>query len=263
MPCRPRRAGAWPIASAIGLALGCASPDSVDPAAPAKRADAHRAGPPAGTDAAADAVRVDARGTYLRPNAVDRDGTPAFVHVTEADMPLRVAVGEPKDSPRYGSRAQAREATREAIALWQDAIQPELPWFRIDFVDEDPGAQVQIEWKRRIPGPWGGFGRLVYGIWNGRLRVGGKMEVAIRPDPFIVLKVEEVRRLIAHEFGHVLGLGHCLDCDSAMNYAWYTRDRTLVTAIDTATFVALVSTPNGRRVDGRPMQALLDLGWRP
>jgi hypothetical protein len=247
----------------IGLALGCASRDAIDPRAPAQRAEAHRAESSAAAEPPADAVRVDARGTYLRPNAVDRDGTPAFVHLTEEDMPLRVAVGEPKDSPRYGSRAQARDATREAIVLWQDAIQPSLPWFRIDFVDEDPAAAVQIEWKRRIPGPWGGFGRLAYGIRDGRLRIGGQMEVAIRPDPFIVLKVEEVRRLIAHEFGHVLGLGHCLECDSAMNYAWHTRDRTLVTAIDTATFVALVSTPNGRRVDGRPMQALLEMGWRP
>jgi predicted Zn-dependent protease len=178
-------------------------------------------------------------------------------------MPLRVAIGEPKDSPRYGSRAQAREAAIEGIREWQDAAEAQLPWFRIEFVAEDPAADVQILWKRRIPGPWGGFGRLEYRVTEGRLRVGGRMEVAIQPDPFIVLEVPEVRRLIAHEFGHVLGLGHCLDCDSAMNYAWHTRERVLVTEIDVATFVALVSTPNGRRLDGRPMQQLVAMGWKP
>ena len=38
--------------------------------------------------------------------------------------------------------------------------------------------------------------------------------------------------LVAHEFGHILGLGHCLDCDSAMNYSWHTRDRVFVTRTD-------------------------------
>ena len=38
--------------------------------------------------------------------------------------------------------------------------------------------------------------------------------------------------MIAHEFGHVLGLGHCLDCDSAMNYSWQTIGRVIVTGTD-------------------------------
>jgi predicted Zn-dependent protease len=70
------------------------------------------------------------------------------------------------------------------------------------------------------------------------------------------LKLNEVRLLIAHEFGHVLGLRHCLDCDSAMNYSWHTRDRIFVTATDVRTFLALVEQPNGVRVDGQPLKAL-------
>jgi hypothetical protein len=81
------------------------------------------------------------------------------------------------------------------------------------------------------------------------------MEVSTRYDEFTFMPVDELRLLIAHEFGHVLGLGHCLDCDSAMNYAWHTRDRILVTPVDVRTFRALVEKPNGSRVDGKPMAA--------
>ena len=58
------------------------------------------------------------------------------------------------------------------------------------------------------------------------------------------LEVGQVSLLIAHEFGHVLGLGHCLDCDSAMNYSWATRGRIYVTELDIRTFLALVAQTN-------------------
>ena len=74
------------------------------------------------------------------------------------------------------------------------------------------------------------------------------MEISTTPDPRTTLTIDQVRRLVAHEFGHVLGLGHCLDCDSAMNYSWATRERVLVTDLDVQTFLELVEIPNGTPV---------------
>ena len=129
------------------------------------------------------------------------------------------------------------------MQLWEAAIRPHLPWFRLEFVEKDADAPVQVNWKRRIGGDYGGFGRQTARVEDGALRVGGEMQVSTTPDPFVTLDVDEVRLLVAHEFGHVLGLGHCLECDSAMNYAWHTRDRVLVTEIDVRTFLALVAQP--------------------
>ena len=84
---------------------------------------------------------------------------------------------------------------------------------------------------------------------GGALRVGGEMEISTTPDNFTHLTVDEVRLLVAHEFGHVLGLGHCLECDSAMNYAWHTRERVLVTQTDVRTFVELLKQPNPSAIE--------------
>jgi len=205
------------------------------------------AAPEEGPPAELPPVQVDASGTYLQPNMTRSDGSRGYMHVTPDDMPWIIAVGRPKRPPRDGSTGEAREAAIEAMKMWEDAIQPHLPWFRLAFVEVDPNAPVQVEWKRRITGPWAGFGGMGWGNFNGRIRVGGRMEVSTTPDNFTVLEVDEVRLLIAHEFGHVLGLGHCLECDSAMNYSWATRERIVVTDLDVATFLALVAQENAYR----------------
>ena len=129
--------------------------------------------------------------------------------------------------------------------MWEQAIQPSVPWFRIEFVEKDPAAPVQVEWKRRIAGWWARVGRIGYVIEDGAFRATGGMEISTTPDNFYTLELDQVRLLVAHEFGHVLGLGHCLDCDSAMSYSWHTRDRVFVTETDVRTFAALVAIPNG------------------
>jgi hypothetical protein len=203
---------------------------------------------------------IDPDATYLQPNFKDEDGTPAYVHVTRADMPLRVAIGYPRVPARYGSREDTRRVAIEAMRMWEEAIQWLVPWFELEFVEDDPQAAVQVVWKSRIAGPWGGRGGLRTQVINGKLRVGGEMQVSTTPmGSYGVdarLELDEIRVLIAHEFGHVLGLGHCLDCDSAMNYSWHTQDRVIVTELDALTFGALLQKPNGIRVDGRPLSFL-------
>ena len=203
---------------------------------------------------------IDTDATYLQPNVRDVDGVAAYVHVTPDDMPLRVAIGHPRVPARYGSRADTRLVAIEAMRMWEEAIQALVSWFRLEFVENDLDAAVQVLWKSRIAGPWGGFGGIQYRVEGERLRVGGEMQVSTTPlGSYGIdarMELDHIRVLIAHEFGHVLGLMHCLDCESAMNYAWHTRGRVIVTELDALTFAALVQVPNGIRVDGRSLTSL-------
>ena len=204
--------------------------------------------PPQAPRAARDGPEADLPAgnvTFVRPNIRFSDGRAAYAHVTPDHMPWRIAIGRPKQPPKYGSSRKAREVAIEAMQMWEAAIQPLVPWFKLEFVEEDPEAPVQIEWKRRIPVTWAGFGRIEYRNVDGKPWVGGRMEISTTPDKFTTLTVDQVRLLVAHEFGHVLGLEHCLDCDSAMNYSWATRERILVTDLDARTFAELAAIPLG------------------
>jgi hypothetical protein len=192
-------------------------------------------------------------GTYLQPNVEDRDGDPGFIHVTPWDMPLRVEVPMPREAARFASRKQTRERAIEAMRQWEAALADEVPWFRIEFALEDPTAPFHVTWSRRLSGNRQGVARYEYVEFEGRIWAGGGIDVTTRIDDYTLLHINDVAKLFAHEFGHLLGLVHCLECDSAMNYAWEQRREIVVTETDVRTFVALLEIPNGMRVDGRRM----------
>jgi hypothetical protein len=171
-------------------------------------------------------------------------GTRRRQRVTPAEVPWRVSIGMPQDAPKYGSRTDARAAAIAAMRQWERAIQTELSWFRLEFVEKGADAPVRIQWKRRTTGSASGRAGPMCWLEDGRVRAGGRMMVSLRQCPTCnKLTLDEVRMLVAHEFGHVLGLGHCLDCDSAMNYSWHTRDRIFVTQTDVDAVVHLFGRP--------------------
>jgi predicted Zn-dependent protease len=169
----------------------------------------------------------------------------AHVHVTPEQMPWRIAVPLPKEAPKYASRKQGREAVIDAMQEWERALQTQLSWFRLEFVEEDESAPAQVLWKRRIPGDAQGFGGPRFAVVDDQVLAGGQLTISVRAcEDCFTLTREEIHLLAAHEFGHVLGLGHCLECDPAMNYAWHTRGRTFVTKVDVDAVAALCTKPN-------------------
>lgn len=206
------------------------------------------------------AVRVSPEAGYLAPNATDSDGTSAYIHFAPEDMPIRVSVGLPKLAARYASREDTDAAVLRAVRVWENGVHPALPWFRLEIATErERDPDIYVEWKRRIRDGAAGWGGMRWETTaDGELRVRSHLEHAMQPclEISCQLELRQLELLVSHEFGHALGLGHCLDCDSAMNYSWETRERIFVTPIDLTTLHALYRIPSGTRVDSTRMRWL-------
>jgi predicted Zn-dependent protease len=201
--------------------------------------------PPSAPTLPAEVPEGSGRLEEFLPSATLPSGEAVVVHVTPEQMPWRVAVPRPKEPPKYASSKQGREAVIAAMREWERALQAELPWFRLEIVESDPEAPVQVVWKRQLAGPYQGFGGPRALVRDGQVLAGGELQISIRACELCPwLELDELRLLVAHEFGHVLGLGHCHECESAMNYDWQTRGRAFVTRVDVDAVVALVSRPN-------------------
>ena len=196
--------------------------------------------------------------TFEAPNWRDDDGTAAYIHVTEADMPLRISIGYPKQPPLHGSRREGREIAIRAMRRWEQALQPHLAWFQLEFTEDDDEAPVQARWKRRMSGDAAARGWIALSAVDGAARVGGGMDISTKPNVHTAnpIRMDELERIVAHEFGHVLGLGHCFHCESIMNYSGETVNRLYVSDLDVRTFLALLERPNGMRVDGARLSGL-------
>ena len=241
------------------LILGCTTRAHREPGAPGEEPVAGATG----NDRSAP-QHVRAEDGFLAPNAEDVDGTPAYIHYTREDMPIRVNVELPRLAARYASRDETDAGVVHAIRAWETAIQPALPWFRLEIVRDDPKADISVEWKTRIVGEASGWGGIGWEMIDGRLRAKGHLQYATKPclEVSCQLDLPHLELLVAHEFGHTLGLGHCLDCDSAMNYSWETLERTVVTATDVQTISALYQIPNGTRVDGKLLIPMREVDGR-
>ena len=68
---------------------------------------------------------------------------------TEADMPLRVAIGLPKTPARDATPEETRLAAVSGLREWEFALRRLLPWFELEFVEREPSAPIQVEWSRR------------------------------------------------------------------------------------------------------------------
>ena len=71
-------------------------------------------------------------------------------------------------------------AVVHAIRACETAIQPALPWFRLEIVRDDPKADISVEWKTRIVGEASGWGGIGWEMIDGRLRAKGHLQYATK-----------------------------------------------------------------------------------
>ncbi len=209
--------------------------------APAKSAEA---APAAG--AARKVGEVPPSQLYLEPNARDSSGRPVYVHFGEKDMPLRVALG-PVDTPASdGDAAETWRAAAAGIEAWEGPVRSLLPWFRLEVVETDPSAQVQVEWRKRPRGYSGGFGEIRAGAGEPpKVTAAIVLSTQPLPTPESRLTLGEVHVNAMHAFGGALGLGYCWECDSLRSMNWLDRKDFAPTDTDLRTLEALTKKQSG------------------
>ena len=211
-------------------------------AAAAKAPAAAAAAPTAPAAAASGAI-------YLEPNARDREGRPIYVHWSERDMPLRVALPLPDEPATDGDEKETRDAAAQGIRAWESALAHTFPWFRVQIVDEDPNAQVQVVWARRPRSYSAGFGEIRLDESGPEPRTRATMTLSTQPVPTADAKLDLgfVHAHAVHAFGGALGLGYCWECDSVRSMDWLEAGRLEPSDADVRTLQALAALPNGKR----------------
>jgi hypothetical protein len=159
------------------------------------------------------------------------------------------------------------------ILLWEQALETEIDWFDVEFIDDPREADLVVGWDGamgstrkarlrcalesiellevgcRLDLAIGRYPNPIAGFVNGMPVFNDTMELVDRQTKLQLVNAS------AHEFGHVLGLVHCW-CDSIMAYSDSRRPPMTVTDLDVRTLLALFEIPNGRRVDGRLLEVL-------
>src|SRR5262245_9833172 len=120
---------------------------------------------------------------YLEPNARDANDRPIYVHFEQRDMPLRVSLPMPDTPASDGGVDETRDAAADGIRTWQAAVQRVLPWFKIEIVDGDPNAAVQVVWSRRPRGYSGGYGEIFLAGSGGAPRARARITLSTQPLP--------------------------------------------------------------------------------
>jgi hypothetical protein len=210
-------------------------------------------------------AEIDAEALYLEPNVVDVDGTPAFVHFGERDMPLTVALPVPESSAIGATPEETRRAAISGFEVWEYSIRRIFPWFELDVREQHPDPDVDVRWSRRPRGYLPARGTIGYRIEAGAPRATGQIVLSTQPVPSQRARVSpgQLRLHAMHAFGSALGLPDCRRCDSMMSLAWRRRDSFRVTDLDLRTFEALTQRPNGLRIDGAYLAGMRELDAVP
>ena len=161
------------------------------------------------------------------------EGSLRFIAISESDMPWTVSISRSNRPPKGATREAARRVAIESMDEWATAIRTQLPWFRLEFVEEDPEAAVFFRWKKRSPGQSPGAARPTCGKRKGQLYAGGEIEVVLQACPTCrVMNLDDLRAFVIHQFGHVLGLEDCVACTAAMTDQWRSLGYLSVTQVD-------------------------------